>query len=87
MNDDMPSNVEPFTAEVLARRTIERYGDAAGFHAAMQSDIFEERGNRPVAKIWYRASRIIEAIRKLKEEAGGSLNDYMIGQPETDIEK
>jgi hypothetical protein len=87
VNNDLPSNVEPFTPEVLARRTIERYGDAAEFHAAMQSDIFEERGNRPVAKIWYRASQIIEAVRKLKEAAGGSLNDYVIDQPEIHSEK
>lgn len=68
---DIPSNVEPFTPEVLARQMIERYGDEAGLQAAMNADHFYEHNQNHIAKIWYEASKIIEAVRLLKEAVGG----------------
>jgi len=79
MTDDLESNVEPLTPELLATRTIQRYGKDAKLHASMQAAIFDDRGNDTVAKIWKRAARIIDAVRKLKEDSGGSLEDYKDG--------
>ena len=77
MNGDIASNVEPFTPESVARRTIEIYGDEAGLQAAMNADYFYAENKNHIAKIWHEASKIIEAARLVKEASGGSLNQYL----------
>jgi hypothetical protein len=77
MGDELESNVEPFTAETLARRLIEQYGDQAAIQAALNADRFFEHNQNHIAKIWYEASKIIEAVRLAKEAAGRSLDDYI----------
>ncbi len=37
---DLETNVEPFTPEVLARKTIEQYGEQADIQAALNADHF-----------------------------------------------
>ena len=76
MIDDLISNVEPFTPEVVARRTIELYGDEAGIQAAMNADHFYAENRCQIAKVWHEAAKVIEAVRQIKEGSGGSLNDY-----------
>ena len=80
MTDVLASNVEPFAPEVVSRRTIERFGNKASLQAAMNAGHFNARNDNHIAKIWYEASKIIEATRLIKEAAGGSLNDYIGGR-------
>jgi hypothetical protein len=68
--DDVETNVEPFTPEVLARRLIEQYGDAAALQAALNADHFFMRNDDHVAKIWYEASRIITAVQLIGRATG-----------------
>ena len=77
MTDELTSNVEPFTPEVVARRTIELYGDEASIQAAMNADHFYAENKNHIGKIWHEVVKIIEAVRLVKESAGGSLNDYI----------
>jgi len=76
MAHELVSNVEPFTPEVVARRTIELYGDEAGIQAAMNADHFYAENKHHIAKVWHEAAKVIEAIRQIKEASGGSLDEY-----------
>ncbi|MES2291791.1 MAG: hypothetical protein V4527_00650 [Pseudomonadota bacterium] len=73
MSDELETNVEPFTPEVLARRLIEQYGDQAAIQGALNADHFYERGDEAVANIWHEAVRIINAVESLMRVAGKDL--------------
>ncbi len=68
--DDLETNVEPFTSEVLARKMIKQYGDQADIQAALNADHFYERGDEAVANIWHEASKIIRAVQAIVRAAG-----------------
>lgn len=70
MSEELESNVEPFTPEVLARRLIEQYGDQAAIQAALNADHFYERNDEAVANIWHEAARIINAVEAIGRAAG-----------------
>jgi len=70
MSDEMETNVEPFTPEVLARRLIEQYGDQASIQAALNADHFYARNDEAVANIWHEAARIINAVEAIGRAAG-----------------
>ena len=70
MDDELESNVEPFTPEVLARRLIEQYGDQAAIQAALNADHFYARNDEAVANIWHEAARIINAVEAIGRAAG-----------------
>ena len=68
--DNLESNVEPFTPEVLARKMIEQYGDQADIQAALNADHFYERGDEAVANVWHEASKVIRAVQAIVRAAG-----------------
>ena len=70
MTDELETNVEPFTPEVLARRLIEQYGDQAAIQAALNADRFYARNDEAVANIWHEAARIISAVEAIGRAAG-----------------
>jgi hypothetical protein len=70
MGDELETNVEPFTSEVLARRSIEQYGDQAAMQAALNADHLYARNEEAVANIWHEAVRIIEAVEAIRRAAG-----------------
>ena len=72
MGDELETNVEPFTPEVLARRLIEQYGDQAAIQAALNADHFYARNDEAVANIWHVAARILT----------GRLQDNFTGRKE-----
>ena len=70
MTDELETNVEPFTPEVLARRLIEQYGDQAAMQAALNADHFYARNDEAVANVWHEAVKIIEAVEAIYRVAG-----------------
>ena len=74
--DELPSNVEPFAPEVLARWMIQRYGEWADIEASSIADHFFESGQTHIGNIWQQTAKVIASIRLIKEASGGSLNDY-----------
>ena len=70
MTDNLKTNVEPFTPEVLARRLIEQYGDQADIQAAQNADHFYERGDEAVANIWHETTKIVRAVQLLVRASG-----------------
>lgn len=68
--DDLETNVEPFTPEILARKMIEQYGDQADIQAALNADQFYERGDEAVANVWHETSKIIRAVQAILRAAG-----------------
>ncbi len=68
--DNLISNVEPFTLEVLARRLIEQWGDQAETQAALNVDHFHDRNDNHMAKVWNETLKIITAVRLGRAAAG-----------------
>ena len=68
--DDLETNVERFTPEVLARKMIEQYGDQADIQAAQNADHFYAQNNEAVANIWHEATKIIRAVQVIVRAAG-----------------
>ncbi len=69
--DEWESNVEPFTAENVARRLVMKYGDQASIQAALNADHFYAHNDPQTAKIWHDAMKLID---KLPREVRGTVN-------------
>lgn len=70
MDDELEANVETFTAEVLARRLIEQYGDQADIQAALNADHFYVRDDEVIVNIWHEATKIISAVQAIVRARG-----------------
>lgn len=68
MPDGLESNVEPFTAQTVADRLIQKYGEMASSEALRQAHACFAANLYGIAQVWHAAARVIEA--RQREDVG-----------------